>query len=815
MAKARKRASEPPTEALPFLPMRDVVLFPRMVVPLLVGRPASMAAIDSALTSGRPLMCVAQIDPNVDSPELADLYRVGVACNILQTLRMPDDTLKVTLEGLWRGEVNDMIERDTFSEIVASQILEDTGGGDEIEAAMRVAKEHFEEYARGTQRISPEIVGSLESIQEAPLLADLMCAHLPLRVEERQELLEALPIVERLETICGFLSRENHLQLIERDVRDRVRDQMERGQREFYLQEQLKAIHQELGQGDDERDEYTELASKIKKSGMPKDVREKATRELSRYQRMPTMSPEGTVVRTYLEWLVDMPWRRRSKDRIDLEVARKQLDTDHYGLEKVKDRILEFLAVRKLSKSTKGPILCLVGPPGVGKTSLGQSVAAAMGRKFVRVALGGVRDEAEIRGHRRTYIGALPGRIIQSLKKAGVKNPVFMLDELDKMNMDFRGDPSSALLEVLDPEQNTKFSDHYLEVDFDLHEIFFIATANDEYEIPYALHDRMEVVNLSGYTPFEKEQIARLFLIPKHMKESGLTDKHIEFTKAGIHCLIDKYTREAGVRDLERRVAQVCRKVARKVVEGEKKKILADAESVPKLLGPIEYLDFEADKVPSPGVSIGLAWTSTGGDILQIETSTMRGKGDLVLTGQLGEVMRESAQAAYTYLRANAPALGISANFYRDKDFHLHVPEGGIPKDGPSAGIPIAVSMLSALRGETPYPATAATGEITLRGRVLPIGGVKEKLLAAHRAGMKKIVMPRENEKDLVDVPKEVRDALEIVFVEELQQAIGEMMSLAKPKKKSKAKSKAKVKVKSKAKTTPKAKSKPRPKKKK
>lgn len=787
-------------------------MFPRMVVPLLVGRPASIGAIDEALTSGRALFCVTQRDPNSDSPDKGELHEIGVACNILQTLRMPDETLKVTLESIWRGRLHEYMERDRFAEAEVEQVLEDDSGDDDVKAAMRVAKDHFEEYARSTQRISPEIVASLETVQEAPLLADLMCAHLPFAVDERQELLDTLPVTERLERICALLSRENHLQTIERDVRDRVREQMERGQREYYLQEQLKAIHQELGQGDDDQDEFSEIVKAIKKCGMPKEVREKAMREVSRYQRMPSMSPEGTVVRSYLEWLVDMPWKKRSKDRIDLVKARAQLDKDHYGLDKVKDRILEFLAVRKLSKSTKGPILCLVGPPGVGKTSLGQSIAEAMGRKFVRVSLGGVRDEAEIRGHRRTYIGALPGRIIQSLKKAGVKNPVFMLDELDKMNMDFRGDPASALLEVLDPEQNTKFSDHYLEVDFDLHEIFFIATANDEYEIPHALHDRMEVVNLSGYTPFEKEQIANLFLIPKHTSESGLTKKHIRFTKEGIHTVIDKYTREAGVRDLERRVAQICRKVARRVVEGTKTKkpIEISPAMVRELLGPDEYIDMEAEKAPSRGVAVGLAWTSTGGELLLVETSIMRGKGDLMLTGQLGEVMRESAQAAYTYLRSHAADLGISPNFCKDKDIHLHVPEGAIPKDGPSAGIPLTVSMLSALRGKEPKESIAATGEITLRGRVLAVGGIKEKLLAAHRAGIKRVIMPVQNEKDLVDIPKEVREALDIVFVEDLETAIAEMMPPVKKPAKRRAKKKGTPKPKTKTKRNPKRKIKTR-----
>jgi ATP-dependent Lon protease len=688
---------------------------------------------------------------------------------------MPDETMKIVVEGMGRGRIVDVVELGSHSEVSVLETDESDGPEEgEREALMRVALEHFREFARITQRVTPEVVSSLQGVTEPSDLADLICAHLPLRVEERQELLEIIGSRERLEKVASSLMREIDLQSIERKVRDRVREQMERSQREYYLHEQLKAIQQELGQREDGVDEYSELRLAIKKARMPKDVKEKANRELARYERMPALSPEGTVVRTYLDWLTELPWQKRSKDRLDLKAVKKQLDKDHYGLTKVKERILEYLAVRKLSKSTKGPILCLVGPPGVGKTSLGQSIAKAMGRKLARASLGGVRDEAEIRGHRRTYIGALPGRIIQSIKKAGVKNPVFVLDEIDKLSSDFRGDPSSALLEVLDPEQNRAFSDHYLEVDFDLHEIFFIATANDEYDIPHALHDRLEIVHLSSYTPHEKQRIAQLFLIPKQLEESGLTRKDISFTPEGIQTLIQRYTREAGVRELERRVAQVCRKVARKVVDAKKRpaKAIINETSVPKLLGPQEYIDIAADKKPLAGVAIGLAWTSTGGDILTIETTTTKGKGDLMLTGQLGEVMRESAQAAFTYLRARAKALRIPEGFYKNLDLHVHVPEGAIPKDGPSAGIPLCISMLSALRDKAPRGGIAMTGEITLRGRILPIGGLKEKVLAAHRAGLYTVMIPRENEKDLVEIPKEVRDVMEFVVVSELDEAI-------------------------------------------
>jgi len=614
----------------------------------------------------------------------------------------------------------------------------------------------------------------MKAVGDPDALADLVASHLPLPFEERQALLEITDPEQRLEEIGGILHRELELLGIEHDVRERIREQMERGQREYYLHEQLKVIQTELGNREDAVDEFTELRQMIDGAKMPKDVKEKATRELARYERMPPMSPEGGVIRAYIEWLTDMPWVKRSRDRINLDRAKEVLDEDHYGLTKVKERILEFLAVRKLSKSTKGPILCLVGPPGVGKTSLGRSIARAMGRKFVRVSLGGIRDEAEIRGHRRTYIGAMPGRILQNMKKCGVKNPLFMLDEVDKMSNDFRGDPASALLEVLDPEQNHSFSDHYLEVDYDLHEVFFVTTANSDYDLPEPLLDRMEVVRLSGYTTFEKEHIAEGFLVPKQLEESGLSDKHLRFTKKGIDLLVNRYTQEAGVRELERQIANVCRKIAREVVSSKKKfKMVTITEKrIFDLLGPPIYSELLADGKPCVGLAIGLAWTVVGGDTLTIETTTMRGKGNLMLTGQLGEIMQESAQAAYTYLRAHAKKLKIRSEFWKNFDVHVHVPEGAIPKDGPSAGGAIAISMLSALRAKAPRGKTAITGEITLQGRVLGIGGVKEKVLAAHRAGLTTVLMPKENEKDLIDVPKEVQKDINFVFVETLDEII-------------------------------------------
>ncbi len=766
---------------LPLLPMKDMVVFPRMVVPLMVGRPMSLAAVDECLASGRPLFLVAQRDATVDVPGPEDLYQVGVVATILQSLRMPDNTLKVVVEGMERARVVALgIEKD-FTEAAVERMVAPVPVDDDMDGLMRTALNEFEEYVRLSQRIAPEVLLSLRGTREPEVLADSICAYLALRMEERQELLEIDNVPALLERLSSTLMRENELLEIEHKVRDRVREQMERGQREYYLHEQLKAIHQELGTREDGGDEYAELEAMLRKAKMPKDVRQKAMRELARYERMPAMSPEGAVIRTYLEWLADMPWQKRTKDHIDLEEARRVLDEDHYGLTKVKERILEFLAVRKLSRSARGPALCLVGPPGVGKTSLGKSIARAMGRKFVRVSLGGVRDEAEIRGHRRTYIGSLPGRIVQSMKKAGVKNPVFMLDEIDKMSMDFRGDPSSALLEVLDPEQNKDFSDHYLEVDFDLQEVFFITTANSEYEIPGPLHDRMEVVRLSGYTRYEKLHIARQFLVPKQMEQCGLKEGQLTFTDGGIETIIARYTREAGVRELERQIGRVCRKTAMLIVDKKQRGALTvDEKQVLSLLGRPEYSDIRSDEAPLPGVAVGLAWTWDGGDVLHVESIITLGKGGLTLTGHLGDVMKESAQAAYTYLRAHAKRLGIRHDFHRSKDLHVHVPEGAIPKDGPSAGVVMAVSMLSALREQAPAPALAMTGEITLRGRVLEVGGVKEKVLAAHRAGIRTVILPRENEKDLPDLPEKVVKDIEFVLVSEIDEVFSRAFPSAK-----------------------------------
>jgi ATP-dependent Lon protease len=686
---------------------------------------------------------------------------------------MPDGTMKVVVEGLARARVQRFYFSGNAAEAVVKQVGVTRVEDKETTGVMRTAVGQFEEYVRLSQRVAPEIFMTVQGMTEASLVADTISAYLPLRVEERQSLLEVLDANDRLERLSTILMRENELVEIEQSVRDRVREQMERGQREHYLQEQLKAIHQELGNRDEGMDEFSEMRGMIAKAKMPKNILEKAMREFSRYEKMPMLSPEGAVIRNYLEWLCDIPWRKRTKDAIDLRAARKVLDKDHYGLNEVKERILEFLAVRKLSKDVKGPILCLVGPPGVGKTSMGQSIAHAMKRKFVRVSLGGVRDEAEIRGHRRTYIGALPGRVIQNLKKVGVKNPLFMLDEVDKMSMDFRGDPSSALLEVLDPSQNYAFSDHFLEVDVDLSEVFFIATANNEYDIPHVLHDRMEVVRLSGYTLLEKEQIARKFLLPRQIKECGLKKSNIPLTDDGLDTIIQRYTQEAGVRELDRQLAKVCRKIARKVVEKDKKKIGSlDREAVITLLGPPVYSAIRGETKGQVGVSVGMAWTESGGDILMVETTVMKGTGKLTLTGQLGDVMRESGEAAYTYIRSQAKELGAPTTFHKTKDIHVHVPEGAIPKDGPSAGVALVVSMLSALTGKAPIDKLSMTGEITLRGHVHGIGGLKEKVLAAHRAGVRQIIVPKENEKDFPDIPEEVMKDIKFTLVENVGQAL-------------------------------------------
>lgn len=778
---------------IPMVPLKDIVVFPHMVSPLLVGRPASLAAMERSIELQQPLFLCTQRDPDEDDPKLDDLYDVGVTAKIVQTVRLPDGSFKVVVEGVSRARLLSI--DDSGDAIIASlDITEIPAEPKPDTALMNVVRKQFDEYAQLGQRLSPEIVISLQTVEEPNVLADMMCAHLNIKPEERQGLLATSDVAELFDKISVVLARELELLTMEQDVRDRVRDQMERGQREYFLTEQMRVIQRELGSGEFAGDDVQVLRKALDKAKMPKDVKVRADRELQRFERMPTMTPESAIIQTYLEWLAEVPWTKRSKDRLDLAKAEKVLDEDHYGLTKVKERILEFLAARTLSKSTRGPVMCLVGPPGVGKTSLGKSIARAMGREFARISLGGVRDEAEIRGHRRTYIGAMPGRIIQSMKTCGVRNPVFMLDEIDKMSNDFRGDPSSALLEVLDPQQNKNFSDHYLEVDFDLQEVFFVTTANSEYEIPEPLLDRMEIIRIPGYTPLEKEKIARQFLIPRQFEETGVNAKQVEFRPDGLQTLIHRYTMEAGVRELDRQIGTLCRKVARKVVSAKKGSkpamVKITSKRVQSLLGPPPYADIDPSTSPAVGVSLGLAWTSFGGDMLPIETTVMKGKGELRLTGQLGEVMQESAQAAYTYLRANAKKLQIPVEFWTKCDIHVHLPEGAIPKDGPSAGGALAVSMLSGLRNQVPHAQLAMTGEITLQGRMLAIGGVKEKVLAAHRAKVTTILLPKENVKDLVDIPREIKNDIEFVPVETLDEVIAHALPKPKPVRKAKRRTK-------------------------
>jgi len=791
---ATRTASTRGAERLPLVPLREMVLFPGMVVPLIVGRTRSLIAVEEALAAGTPLFLVMQKSAVVEEPGRDDLHDVGVMAEVLQTLRGPDGSMKVVVEVVERGRLRRHVAGPEFDEALVAQMLETPSKHPEDEqlAVAKTLVEQFETYARMSQRVAPEIPLSLQTMDDPAAICDVIVAHLAIKAGERQTVLECEALSERIDRVSQILLREIDLFELEQRTSERFRAQTDQGQRERYLHEQLRTIQEELGSREG-GDEILEMRQRIEDSKMPDEVRERALRELTRYERTPPLSPEGAITQAYVEWLSDVPWNTRSRDKLDLDRAQTILDEDHYGLERVKERILEFLAVRKLSRTSRGPVLCLVGPPGVGKTSLGRSIARAMGRKFVRVSLGGIRDEAEIRGHRRTYVGALPGRIVQGMKRAGVVNPVFMLDEIDKLSADFRGDPASALLEVLDPEQNKAFSDHYLEVDYDLHEVFFVTTANSDYDIPEPLLDRMEVVRIPGYTLLEKARIAELFLIPKQMKESGLSDKTIHFERSGLDTLIDRYTREAGVRELDRQIAKVCRKIAYQVVrtngaKGTKaQRATVDDDRVFKLLGPPPYSEIDPVNKAETGVGIGLAWTQDGGDTLVIETTLSRGKGELKMTGQLGEVMQESAHTAYTYLRANARKLDFTGEFWKTSDIHLHVPEGAIPKDGPSAGTAIAVSILSALRKRSPKSNIAMTGEVTLRGRVLGVGGVKEKVLAAHRAKITTVFLPKSNEKDLEEIPAEIKGDVTFVLVETLDELIRQVFPARRAPRKKKA----------------------------
>lgn len=759
------------TRKLPMMPIRDVVIFPFMMTPFVVGRESSVRALEEALAGDKRIFLATQHDPGVDEPKPDEIYQVGSIVNIVQSLKMPDGNIKVLVEGIERARILQVTETDGFymSSVRVNRYAAEITP--QVEATMQRVSSLFEQYVKLCQSLNQETIAATVRMDDISRLSDTIAANLQLSIEEKQELLEIFDPAERLNRISDVLDIEIEKLNMDRTIQSRVKRQMERAQKEYYLNEKIKAIQKELGRG--EKSEFDELKKKIDASGMPPDVLEKATQELKKLEAMPPMSAESTVSRNYLDWLLAVPWKKKSKEIRDIDFAERTLNEDHYGLEKIKERILEFLAVRQLVKNPKGSILCLVGPPGVGKTSLGMSIAKATGRKFVRMSLGGVRDEAEIRGHRRTYIGALPGQIIQMMKKAGTRNPVFMLDEVDKTSNDFRGDPSSALLEVLDPEQNYMFVDHYLDVEYDLSQVFFIATANVLHTIPSPLQDRMEVLRLHGYTEPEKLEIARQYLVKKQLEQAGLTSANIQFEDDALRGIIRYYTREAGVRNLEREIGNVCRKIARSVVrEGEAFSAIITAESLNTYLGVMRFRDTPANEKSEIGLVTGLAWTEVGGCILTTEVAIIDGKGKLTLTGKLGDVMQESAQAAMSYLRSRWQRLGIPRDFYRNVDIHVHVPEGAIPKDGPSAGITIATAIASALSKIPVRRDICMTGEITLRGKVLPIGGLKEKLLAAHRAGILEAILPAENEKDVAEVPENLRKEMKLHFVESMDEVL-------------------------------------------
>jgi ATP-dependent Lon protease len=759
-------------KVLPMLPLRGILVFPYMVIHLDVGREKSVQAIEEAMIQDRHIFLATQKEAQTDDPNEEDIYTVGTVAEVKQLLKLPGGTIRVLVEGVARAKILEYEEQEPYFKVRLEQYDEEFPKDSEIEALMRNLVYQFEQYVKLSKKIPPETVVSVVNLDDPGRLADVVASHLTLRIEEKQRLLEAVEIVSRLENLCTIVAKELEIVELERKINIRVRKQMEKNQKEYYLREQMKAIQKELGDKDDRTAEAEELRERIAKVKLPKDIEEKALKEVERLEKMPPMAAEAAVVRNYVEWLLSVPFTKSTKDRIDIKKAEEILDADHYGLVKPKERIIEYLAIRKLAKKMKGPILCLVGPPGVGKTSIGRSVARSLERKFVRISLGGVRDEAEIRGHRRTYVGAMPGRIIQGMKTAGTKNPVFLLDEIDKMSNDFRGDPSSALLEVLDPEQNSTFSDHYLEVPYDLSNVMFITTANNMYSIPRPLLDRMEIINISGYTEEEKVQIAMQHLLPKQVKEHGLPEGSTSISENTIRKVIQGYTRESGVRNLERTIASLCRKAAKQIVENKDKKVKITPQNLEKYLGIAKFSYNMAEKTDEIGVVTGLAWTEVGGDTLSIEVTTYLGHGKLTLTGKLGDVMKESAQAAYSYVRSRAEQLNINPEFFDKYDMHVHIPEGAIPKDGPSAGITMATALASAITKRKVRWDVAMTGEITLRGKVLPVGGLKEKVLAAKRAGIQTLVMSSENKKDIDEVPNSVKGKMEFHFVDHMDSVL-------------------------------------------
>jgi len=759
------------TRRLPMMPIRDVVIFPYMMTPFVVGRESSVRALEDAMAGDKKIFLATQHDASTDEPSPNEIFSVGCIVNIVQSLKLPDGNIKVLVEGVERAKVVSVTDDEGFFRAVVRAFNFKVETGPQLEALTTRVTSLFEQYVKLSQNLNYETMVAAIRVDDAGKLADTVGANLQLTIEEKQELLEIFDPIDRLTRVAEMLDIEIEKLNVDRTIQGRVKRQMEKAQKEYYLNEKIKAIQKELGRG--EKSEIDELKKRIEMSGMAKDGLEKALAELKRLENMPPMSAESTVSRNYLDWLLAVPWKKKSKEIRELKFAEEVLESDHYGLEKIKERILEFLAVRRMVKSPRGSILLFVGPPGVRKTSLGMSIAKATGRKFVRMSLGGVRDEAEIRGHRRTYIGALPGQIIQMMKKAGTRNPVFMLDEIDKMSTDFRGDPSSALLEVLDPEQNHMFVDHYLDVEYDLSQVFFIATANVLHTIPPALQDRMEVIRLSGYTELEKLEIAKRFLVKKQTIAAGLNEDQIQLKDDGLLSMIQYYTRESGVRNLEREIGNVSRKVVRRIVgNGDTQKVIVNADKIAEMLGPTKFRDTTTDRRNEIGATTGLAWTEVGGQILTTECILMEGKGKLTVTGKLGDVMQESAQAAFSYIRSRALTLGLTRDFYRNLDVHLHIPEGAIPKDGPSAGITIATTICSALTKIPVRGDLAMTGEITLRGKVLPIGGLKEKLLAAHRHGINEVIIPKDNQKDLPDIPEYIRNVMKLHFVDHMDEVL-------------------------------------------